>query len=120
MDDKIIAAIMVKNLGVDENGFQQYLWATKKQAQRLLEAQFDEERNHFVYMLGDESIRPCDMLRVRFVKVKEAKEWVAFRKYVLIALEQEVQEEKRLTGTVNEDKISKLDKMKKRINKHLL
>lgn len=110
MDDTSVAAITVKNLGADEHGLQQYLWATKQQAMRLLEAQFDEEQNHFVYMLGNESIRPCDIVAVKFVKVKEARQWPAFKGYVLDALKAELPEV--IAIDKNEENLKRLEELK--------
>ena len=119
MEDKIVASIIVKNLGVDENGLQQYLWATKKQAERLLEAQFDENEKYMLFMLGNDSVRPCDVLEVRFRKVKDVKDLPAFRNYVLKELE--VEEEKNKLENVNEENVKKIEDMKmKYLNKHNL
>ena len=111
MDDISVAAITVKNLGDDEHGLRQYMWATKKQAQQLLDLQFDEKKNHFVYMLGDESIRPCDILAVKFVKIKEARRWPAFRGYVLDALKAEIPEVISIDKS-NKENLKRLEKLK--------
>lgn len=110
MDDISVAAITVKNLGDDEHGLRQYMWATKKQAQQLLELQFDEKKNHFVYMLGDESIRPCDILAVKFVKIKEARKWPAFKGYVFDALQTEEQDYSAIERA--EENLERLEKLK--------
>jgi len=89
MEGETVAAIIVKGLGVDEHGLQKYLWATKSQAEQLLEAQFDSNKRYALFMLGNDSIRPCDIVRVQFKKVREVKEWPAFRGYVLDELEKE-------------------------------
>lgn len=110
MEDKIVASIIVKNLGVDENGLQQYLWATKKQAERLLEAQFDETEKYMLFMLGDASVRPCDVLQVRFRKVKDVKDLPAFRNYVIKELENE--EKQNRLDNVNEKNVKRIEEMK--------
>ena len=114
MEETTVAAIVVKGLGTDENGLQQYLWATKTQVERLLELQFDEQKNHYVYMLGDNSIRPCDILSVKFVKVKTALDWPAFRGYVLKELEAEEAKNQKLE--INENGRLKLEELKKQHN----
>lgn len=86
-----IAAITVKGFGKDENGLMNYVWATKKQLSRLLEAQFDEVERNFVFKLGDFGIRPCDILTFKMINVDKAKELPAFRGYVLDALKKEKQ-----------------------------
>lgn len=86
-----IAAITVKGSGKDENGLTNYVWATKKQLSRLLEAQFDDIERNFVFQLGDYGIRPCDILTFKIMSLDKAKELPAFRGYVLEALEQEKQ-----------------------------
>lgn len=119
MEDKVIASIIVKNLGLDENGLQKYLWATKEQAERLLEAQFDETDKYLLFMLGNESVRPCDILQVRFRKVKEVKDLPAFRNYVLKELEAEEKQNK--LDNVNEQNIKRLEEMKQEhVIKHSL
>ena len=87
-----IAAITVKGFGKDENGLVNYVWATKKQLSRLLEAQFDEVERNFVFKIGDFGIRPCDILTFKMVSIDRAKELPAFRGYILEALEKEKQE----------------------------
>lgn len=111
MEETAVAAITVKNLGKDEHGLQQYLWATKKQVMRLLDLQFDEERNHFVYMLGNTSVRPCDILAVKFVKIKEARKWPAFERYVIDALKYELTEFIELKKP-NEENLKRLNELK--------
>ena len=84
-----VAAIITKNLGKNEFGLQNYLWATKKQLQRLLEAQFDEVARTYVFQIGDQGVRPCDIETFKIVNLDTAREWPAFRPYVLRALEAE-------------------------------
>lgn len=111
MEETAVAAITVKNLGKDEHGLQQYLWATKKQAKRLLNLQFDEEKSHFVYMLGNNSVRPCDILAVKFVKIKEARVWPAFERYVIDELESENKKFLELEES-NKKNIERLNELK--------
>lgn len=84
-----IAAITVKGFGRDENGLTNYVWATKKQLGRLLEAQFDDIERNFVFQLGDYGIRPCDIITFKIMSLDKAKDLPAFRGYVLEALEKE-------------------------------
>lgn len=84
-----IVAITVKGSGKDENGLTNYVWATKKQLSRLLEAQFDDIERNFVFQLGDYGVRPCDILTFKIISLDKAKELPAFRGYVLDALEKE-------------------------------
>lgn len=119
MEDKVIAAISIKGDELDANGVHKYKWATKKQAERLLEAQFDEKENRFLFMLGDESIRPCDISNIKFVKLKEVKEWPSFRKYIVKELEAE--EERNKLDEANDKNIGKIERMKQNfINNHSL
>lgn len=110
MEDKVIAAITIKNDELDSNGIHKYKWATKKQAERLLEAQFDEKQNQFLFMLGDESVRPCDIANIKFVKLKEVKEWPSFRKYIIKEIEAEEKYNKE--NVLDGSNINKLEKMK--------
>lgn len=120
MEDKIIAAIIIKGLGVDEFGLQQYVWATKKQAEKLLEAQYDEERNKFVFILGDEGIRPCDIVRIKFVKVKEAVKWPALKRYVIDELYLEAENEAKNSIEINEEGRKRLNGLYNEHNNHLI
>lgn len=86
-----IVAISVKGLGLDSNGLQQYVWATRTQLGRLLEAQFDEKERNYVFQLGDRGIRPCDIVSFKIVDVNVARQWPSFRKYALTALERETE-----------------------------
>lgn len=96
MEDEVVAAITIKGLDPDEHGLPQYVWATKKQAKKLLAAQYDEQQRTFVFMLGDRGIRPCDIIGLKMVRVKEALPWPAFRGYVLDALEDEKEQAEAL------------------------
>lgn len=96
MEDEVVAAITIKGMNPDEHGLPQYVWATKKQAERLLAAQFDEKQRTFVFMLGDRGFRPCDVLGIKMVKIKEARRYPAFRRYVLDALQNEKEQAEAL------------------------
>ena len=86
---KEIVALTVKGLYQDANGFQQYVWVTKKQLERLLEAQFHEKEREYIFRIGDRGIRPCDMLSFKIVELKEAVWWPSFRRYILDELKAE-------------------------------
>ena len=94
-----IAAITIRGLGKDDNGLQQYVWATKKQLERLLESQFDEVERNFVFQIGDRGIRPCDILAFKIVSLDTARDWPVFKPYVLRALETEnIDGAEKITG----------------------
>ena len=113
-EDRKVVAITTSKLGKDANGFQQYIWATEDELNRLLDAQFDEERRSFVYRIGDYSIRPCDIICFKFVRIKEAKEWPSFRNYVVAKLGKEDETKKIEGAEVNEEGIRKLEELKGR------
>ena len=112
--ERKVVAITTSNLGKDENGFQKYIWATEDELNKLLDAQFDEERRSFVYRIGDSSIRPCDIVSFKFVKIKEAKDWPAFRSYVILSLEKEEEKKMLENKDNNEDGIKRLNEMKRK------
>ena len=112
--ERKVVAITTSNLGKDENGFQKYIWATEDELNRLLDAQFDEERRTFVYRIGDSSIRPCDIVSFKFVKIKEAKDWPSFRNYVVAKLGKEDEMKKIENNEVNEEGRKKLEELKGR------
>lgn len=114
MEEEKVAAIVTKDIGVDANGLQQYIWATQRQAERLLEMQFDEEMRHFVYMIGDESLRPCDILKVKIMKLEYAKKLPAFNSYVIKELEREAEKEKEKLGPANTEDLKKISEIKSR------
>lgn len=111
-----VAAIVVKGLGKDEFGLQQYVWATKKQLARLLEAQFDEVERNFVFKLGDRGIRPCDLISFKIVELKTAREWPAFKPYVVGALNDENEKDTRY---LSESWLYDKDKNRKGINTNI-
>lgn len=90
-----VVALTIKGLGKDNNGLQKYIWVTKSQLERLLESQYDAEERYFVFNIGGVGVRPCDIITFKTVKLKEAREWPSFRKYILPELEKE---KKKLGG----------------------
>ena len=113
-DDRKVVAITTSKLGKDVNGFQQYIWATEDELNKLLDAQFDEERRTFVYRIGDSSIRPCDIVGFKYVKIKEAKDWPAFRRYIYNSLEKEDEKKLLEKNNYNLDGLKRLQEIKDR------
>lgn len=118
-DERKIVALTTKQTQRDENGFMRYIWATEDEMRKLLDAQFDEERRNYVYMLGDKSVRPCDIIEVKVVKIKEAKNWPAFNKTVyekLLLEDGRKQKELEPLKPMDKDNLEKLEKMKAQHN----
>lgn len=112
-----VAAITIKGLGYDDNGLNQYIWATQTQLKRLLECQFDEERRNFVFMIGDRGVKPSDVITFKIVDVATAEKWPSFRKYVLNELEKEDQALLKERGAkVNKVGLERLKQLKARHN----
>lgn len=116
MNDEKIVKIVLKWMGKDENGLQQYVWATKKQADDIMNSQFDDKQNQKLFMIGGESFRASDVARMSEVRVGEAKGWPAFRPYVLEALKAERDQAAKLENPEGKARLEAL-KAKYRIGK---
>lgn len=87
-----IVAIVLKGMGKDTNGFQQYVWATEKQMHQIMQAQSDDEMRDHLFELGGHYFKVRDIERAETKDLEYAKDLPAFRRYVLDAIQQEKHE----------------------------
>ena len=101
---------MIKNLGKDENGFQQYVWLTENQANTLVEKQHDPEQANKLVKVGSRFFRPMDILSMETVTLTEEiiKYNANFEGYVLTALLEEGKLPKQLQEASMESGYAKL------------
>lgn len=87
-----IVAIVLKGMGKDANGFQQYVWATEKQMHQIMQAQTDDEMRDHLFELGGHYFKVRDIERAETKNLEQAQYFPAFRRYVLDAIEREEHE----------------------------
>lgn len=108
MDNEKVIKIVLKWSGRDENGLQQYVWATAKQADDIMASQFDDKQNQRLFKIGTESFRASDVLRMSEMRLGEAKGLPAFRPYVVEALKAEKAEAAKLENPEGRRRIEAL------------
>lgn len=100
-----IVAIKIRGEELDGNGFQKYIWATKKQVNKIMGSQYTDDRD-LLFQLGDHYIRARDIVMMKEMELSYAKELPCFENYIVKQIERE--ELAAIEARANETEYAKL------------
>ena len=102
-----IVAIKLRGEALDEFGCSKYIWATQKQARKIMDSQYTDDRE-MLFRIGDIYIRAKDIAMMKEMELEDAKYSPYFQPYIIEAIEREKEEEQeRLQRMTPQQRLAK-------------